>query len=102
MKMINGLPAVAVGVDDDAVTVVGKPLRARDLGGLEHDVPDCLAMLRTGCVERIEMLARHDQNMRRRLRADVVESKTDIVLINLRRRDLAFHDPAKQTIIGHS
>ena len=48
-----------------------------------------------------DMLLGYNQNMRRRLRIDVPESKDEIILVNLCRRDLSVDDLAEQAI-GHS
>jgi hypothetical protein len=48
------------------------------------------------------MLARNDQNVRRRLRTDVVESKTNIVFVNARRRNFTGNNFTKKTIFTHN
>src|SRR5688572_10547444 len=102
MKMKDRLPAVGVRVDDDAVAVFGETLFARDFGGRQKQPPERLLMIFPGLVERIEMLARNDQDMRRRLRADVVKSDASLVFINARRRNRAVDDLTKKTIFTHN
>ena len=102
VQMKNGLPAVAVRVDDDAIAVFGKAFFACYFRAGQKQVTERFPVIFSGFVERIEMLARDDQNVRRRLRANIVEGDAHVVFVNSRRRNLARNNSAKQTIFAHN
>ena len=95
VQMKNGLPAVLVRVDNDAITVLVKTFFAGYSSAGQKQMTERFPVIFARLVERIEMLARHNQNVRRRLRADVVKSDAHIVFENSGRRNLARHNLAK-------
>lgn len=102
VKMKDRLPGVGVRIDDDAVTAPSKTFLPRDFGGGQKQMSERFLMLRLRRIERREMLARNDQNVRRRLRADVVKCYAYIVFKNFRRRNFARNNFAKNTIFVHN
>lgn len=59
MKMKNRLPAVAVRIDNDAITVVGKAFFTGYTGGSQKQMSKRFSMTAFGFVERRKMLARN-------------------------------------------
>ena len=45
-----------------------------------------------------DMVLGHDEDVRRRARRDVADREDGVVLVDLRRRDLAGDDPAEQAV----
>jgi hypothetical protein len=101
MKVKNRLPAVRICVDHDAIAVLGYAPFTSDLGRRELEMAERRLLSDGRRIERIEMLARNNENMRRSLRAYVVERDAGPVLVNLVGRNLARNYLAKQTIILH-
>ena len=99
VKMKNRLAAVGIRIYDHAVTILGEALFTRDLSCGEKQMTEVLFVLPLCCVQRIYVRAGHNQDMRRCLRADVIERDADIILIHLVRRDIARNYLAKQAII---
>lgn len=60
VKMKNRLPAVAVRINNDAITVVGKAFFAGNFGGSQKQMSERFFMTAFGFVERRKMLARND------------------------------------------
>jgi hypothetical protein len=101
VQMKNGLAAVIVRIDHDAVSFFGKTLTASDLGGGQKQLAERFPVALSRLVERGNVLARDQQNMRRSLRVDVVKSHAKIVFVNFFRRNIARNDFAKNTIFTH-
>src|SRR5436190_593650 len=98
VEVKHGLPAVGVRVYHHTISVLGKALVACDLCRRQKQMAERLFLTIRRFVQRIEVLARNDQDMRRRLRAEVVKSDAHAVLKNLLRRYLAARYPAKDAI----
>jgi hypothetical protein len=95
------LPRLRVAVEDrpEARTVV--PALPGDRRARPHHRADEIIFRRRQIVQRRHVLPRHDQHVHRRLRVDVVEGDQAIVLIDLRRGDLARDDLAEQAAHGN-
>ena len=82
VQMKDGLPAVSVRVDDRAVTGFGEFVFAGDFRRHQMKIAERFEVFVFRLVERFDMLARNDQNVRRGLRVQVFESDAHIVFIN--------------------
>ena len=89
VQVKNGLSAVRVGVDDRAITVFGKVFLTGDFRTSQQKMTERFLMPTFRRIKRRKMLARNNQKMCRRLRADVANGDANIVLINLFRRNFA-------------
>src|SRR5689334_20226883 len=99
VKMKNGLAAVGVCVYNYSIPVLCESLLTGDLGCGEHQVADGLLFPLACCIERVDVDARHEQNVRRCLRADVVEGDASLVLVHPIGRNFASNYLAKQAVI---
>src|SRR5882762_5443371 len=97
MEMIHLLMPLATRVDDRAKTV-GGPLFARQLSGERKHLAQGPQLAHPGLIQRRQVLLRHDEEMHRRLRPDVVEGKHVVILVDLLRRDLAARDLAENAV----
>jgi len=93
VEVLDGLTAVRVRVDDDAVSGVGDSLVPGDLRRKPHQISHIDYVVRF--IERRYMPSRDDQQMRRRLRIDVAKDDSFIILGNDVSGDLAAYDPAE-------
>ena len=82
MKMKDRLTAVGIRVYDNSITIFGEAFFPRDLGSRQKQMAERLFICRSGLVERIDMLARDDQNMCRRLRRKIVERHANFILVD--------------------
>ena len=90
------LPGI-VAVVDDKPEVVADPALARDLAdGLQEPTAQRFVL---EVREALDVLPRHDQDVKGRPREDVVDGHDVVVLINDRRGDLPRHDAAEQAIV---
>src|SRR5687768_7789422 len=98
IHLLMGHPAV---VDDGAEAIGGAGI-AREAPGHGKHLAKRRLMGGLRVVQRRDVHLRDDQQVNRRLRADVVECHHFGVVVDLLRRDLAADDPAKHTVwIGH-
>ena len=81
MQVIDRLAAVVARVDDDAVAV-RESCFAGDLCGDGQQMPQQALVAAAGVRERGDVLARKDQQVGRRLGADVREGVGRVVLVN--------------------
>lgn len=81
VKMINGLAAVAAGIDHGAIAA-GQALRASYFGGGPLQVSEKLVVLFLGVSDRRDVLAGDDKHMNGSLWLDVGEGVALIILIN--------------------
>lgn len=98
MDVKDRLAAVGICVDDDTIAVVGKAATAGDLSRSQKQMAEHRRIFFRGLIERIDMIARYDQDVRRGLWGNVVKGKAHIVLIHPGRRYLARNYLAKQAI----
>ena len=97
MKMEYGLARIWPDVVAGTITA----LEISFLGQLRRDkvrVADDVRILRSRRIDASNVLLRNDQDMRRRLWIDVVESEDTIVFIRLLRGDLPANDLAEQAV----
>jgi hypothetical protein len=98
--MENGLPRVPVAVQHHPITRVGvAPLRS-DLFRNQNQVADQLPVLRLQIVDRRDVIARHDENMRWGLGVDVLDGEGELIAVHELGRDLFIADLAEQAV-GH-
>src|SRR5712664_1154927 len=101
VDMIHLLMPHPAGVDDGAKAVARARLPRQAPAHREHPA-ERLLVARIGVVQRRQMHFRHDQEVDRRLRPDVVEGHHLRVVVDLLRRYLAARDLAKNAIgVGH-
>lgn len=77
MEMKHGLPRSCVGIQNGTIPGVRNSFRARDLRRHEQYSPKCRGIFRVR--QRINMLARDNENVHRGLWVDI--SKCDTVLV---------------------
>src|SRR4029453_4704777 len=98
MEVVDGLPAPAAGVRHEPVAVVGDTFTSRDFRDRREHPPEprpvLLGQLRGGR----DVVARDDEDVGRRARGDVAERYDDVVLVDLRRADLARGDLAEKAV----
>jgi hypothetical protein len=96
MQMRYGLSGAHAVVQHSAKSV-GNAALGRNFRGQQVDVADHRGVLRCGVAERDEVLARDDQDMRWRLRIQVLECHGVFILMDDPSRDLSSGDLAKDT-----
>lgn len=84
MQVKDRLAAVGVGIDDHSIALCCKAEAASDVGGGRQQMAEHRPVLLFGLIERIKVLSRDYQNVRRSLRAQIVERNASIVLKNER------------------
>src|SRR5258706_6816831 len=85
-------------VVDDGTEAIGRAGVAGEAPGDDEHLAERRLVGGLRVVERRDVRFRHEQDMHRRLRADVVERDHLVVLVDLLRRDLAADDFAKNAI----
>src|SRR5436190_12847591 len=98
MDVKDRLSRVPVRVEYRAVASGGDPALLRNRGGAPHDLSDERIIVRRQLVQRSDMAPWNDQNVRGRLRIDVVERDDVLVFVHDRRIDLAVDDSAEETL----
>lgn len=83
MQVEYRLAAVPIGVDDHSIAVRRKSLFAGYFRGHEHHVTHHRLVAFLRLVQGIEVDLGDDQDVRRGLRADVVEGEAMLVLVHL-------------------
>lgn len=102
MDVKDALSGPDAAVDRDAEAALRYPmLFGQSIGNAEH-LPDQLVIFNRRIEERGDVLTRHDQEMDRRSRIDVLESDDTAVLIDEFALNLAFDNPAEQTVVHRS
>ena len=99
VKVKDRLTAIRVGIYHDTVPIVREAFPTCYLGRGQQQMPEGFPMPRARLRQRINMLARDQQNVRRGLRRQVVERHTDIVFVNSVRRYLPVDDLAKNAVL---
>src|SRR5215207_2068115 len=87
VQMKHGLTSIGVGVDHNAITVLCKSLFTRDLRRGQQKVSKLILVFEPSRIERVHMIARDDENMRRGLWGEIVERDAQLVLKHPGRRD---------------
>jgi len=100
VQVEHGLPGVGIAVEDRAVAAGGEAALGGDRRAAPHHLADELIVVGLEIVQGRHVRARHHQHMHRRLRTDVVERDETLVLVHLRRGNLAGDDAAEETV-GH-
>src|SRR5215470_3305428 len=97
MNVKYGLAGVAVGVEDRP-KAAGQPSLLGERGGPSDQLAHDAIVARLDVVQRCDMPLRHDEDMGRRLRIDVVEGEDAVVLVDDRSRHLALDDLAEKAV----
>ena len=100
MNVEHRLSGFAVGVEDGPKAAGRDATLLRDRCRSPHQFSRELVIVGRQVVQRRDVALRHDENVRRSLRVDVVERDDAIILIDNRRRDLSIDDAAEETF-GH-
>src|SRR5689334_10321554 len=101
VEMVDLLPALSPGIDDDAKTAVRigpAALLDGQLGSQDHDLPEQRRVFRADLCHRRDMPLRHDHEMHWRPRRNVVEGEEFFILVDLARGNLALDDLAKDAV----
>ena len=99
MQMENGLTRVRSRIDDDTEATLGYALLPRQLCNHRKNLADNGLVVRLQIQNRGDMLARHNQDMDRRLRTDVPEGDDSIISINHMTLNSVFNNAAEKTIV---
>src|SRR2546423_3182695 len=100
MYVEDGLPRARACVDDGAVARFGVPLFGCYARGHAQEVSEHRLFALARFVERSDVRARDDERVRRGLRVDVAEGQRLLVLVDLRRGNLARGDLAEDTVVS--
>ena len=101
VEVIDRLPPVGTGVDDQAVARCGEALLFGDLAGFEQQVAEQGAVLGSGVLHAGDDFLGDDEDVRRGLGLDVAESQTIVVLIDDVGGNFAADDFAKNSLFAH-
>ena len=113
VKMINALPAVRTGIDEQAVAPFIHTLIRSDLPGFQDQFPQDVRVFFASLIEGIHMFVGDQQNMHRRRRSSVPEGSDLIVMIdnrgggftggNFTEDTFTFHQavPAKMKVVNN-
>jgi hypothetical protein len=96
----NALASVGSGIDDNTEAAFSDPPVACELRGDFENVADHRSVARLDIEDSAHVLARNNQDMDRRSRADVLKGDHRIVLVNDLSFDFTFSDPAEKAV-GH-
>jgi len=97
--MIDGLAAVTSGVNHGTITLRESP-GAGDFSGGPHQMTNQRTVLFVDVGNRRNVLAGDDQNVHGRLRVNIRERITLIILVNSFRWNASINDAAKKTTHG--
>lgn len=103
MQVKNTLTRARPNVQHGAVSILDAAF-ARKFGGDEVTIANIIRIFRFRFFQAPNVPLRNDQDMGRRLRVDVFEGKSALVLVNLPGRRLSPDDSAEQTtrlVVGH-
>lgn len=104
VEMRHGLAGIAAMVDDEAEAFVPS-LNAELFGDAtrgEQQGPERGLIFRHGLADTRDELLRHDEDVDRGLRIDVVEGRHELVLIDERRGDLTLDDFLEKGLFAHA
>jgi hypothetical protein len=96
--MENGLARPGSTVNDYPESILRNTLIPGQMIGRSKNITDKSFVFLLQVKERRYVFARHDQEMNRRLRIDVLKSHNGVILIDNVSFDLAFNDAAKKTV----
>ena len=82
MEMRHRFTAIQSVIDDEAVAGTLQPEMIRDLGGLQQQMAQQTMIIRRGVGNAWDGFSRHDEDVRWRLRIDVVEGQDQVVFID--------------------
>jgi hypothetical protein len=99
MDMKNGLTGVPAIVDDHAIAGLIKAFLLRKCLRHKEQVSNQLPVILPDAVNIGEVFFRHDEDMDRRLRIEVLEGNSKLILVDHFRGDLLFDDPAEDAVL---
>jgi len=95
VQVIDRLSAIVARIDDDSVAF-GQPLFARKIRRDPQQMPQQRGMLLACLGQRNKMLPRCNQQVHRRLRMNIREGITPVVLVLRHRRNASINDLAEE------
>jgi len=98
MDMEHRLTSVAVAVQDRPVPALGVAVLLGQCGRAADHHADKVVVVRSQIVQRRDVLARNDEDMKRRLGIDVLERDKILVLVDELTGDRASDDLTEQAI----
>ena len=98
VDMKHRLSGVALTVQDRAVPALGIAMLFGQRCCAPDHGPDEVVVARSQVVQRRDVLPRNDEDMKRRLRTDVLERDQILILVDEVARDLASDDLAEQAV----
>ena len=98
MQVVNRLPRCAAAVEDEPVAGFADAFLLRDFVGCkEHFAKElCVTFIELG--DRFNVLARHDEHVRRRLGSNVAKRHDQIAFVNELRRQTPIDNAAKNAL----
>jgi len=100
MEMKHGLPAVGVSVYYNPITIFGETPFTGDTSGRQKKMAERLRIVLPGFIQRVDMVARNDENMSRRLRTKIVERDAYLIFEHASRRYLVRYDLAENAALN--
>jgi hypothetical protein len=82
MEMEDRLPRITVAVEHRPIPALIEPILPGEIAGDSEQGPDQGIVLRTEVVKRGDVPARHDQQVERRLRIQILEGDDRTVVVN--------------------
>jgi hypothetical protein len=102
VEVEDGLPGVRARVDDGAVASLGEALPVGDARGDAEEVAEQRLVRLRRVVQRLDVRARDDEDVRRGLRVDVAEGDGPLVFVDERGGNLARDYLAEEAVLfGH-
>ena len=98
VKMIHGLPAIGLAVNDKAGALLGAALSGRKFPGLVEDPAQQGRVTVPKLHDVRDVLFGDYQKMNRRLGGNIVKGENLFVLKDLPGRNFAFYDSTKNTV----
>jgi len=102
MQVKDRLACAWTYIQDSSISVLDFAL-TRDLRGGDMTAPYDFGIVSLGFLQSSEMTLWNDEDVRRRLRVDVVKREDMVIFVDFLGRNLAANDAAEKTVwIGHS
>jgi NAD(P)H-dependent FMN reductase len=98
MNVKDRLSRVRVAVEDSPVATIGVAVLRRQCRSPANHLSNQTVVFGAEVVQRRDVPARHDEDVRGRLGVDVLDGNEPIVRIHNRARDLACDDLAEETV----
>jgi len=100
VQVKDRLTAIGICIYDNAISVIGEAFLACDLSSRQKQMSEGF-FIRTVCgIKRVDVIARNDKNMSRRLRTQIVESEAHVIFENASRRNFARGDFTEDAVVN--